>query len=445
LKEGDKVAATVTGLSGAQAFRVCVAVGGGLGAYGLDANDAVKGGGASGVSVGGDFTQPVVVAGGGGGGALTFAGGDAGYPVGEPGAGTTTNSGGAGGTASAGGVGGDGSFADGGSGAAPIASGPGSGGVGGGFGFQPSFRPGGGGGAGYFGGGAGGSASSSTPAWGAGGGGSDFCATTPVSGLTALSCDVTPGAGTQTTAGDSAGFARVQLTPQWSPTITSPDSIDCNAGEACAFNVTTPASGYPVASLSVAGALPPGMTFTDNGDGTAKLSGTSTAAGTFPLTITAANGVPGDATQAFTINVAGAAGNDPPPPPPPGGGPAPLPTLTKTVLKPNRKGRLRLALACPGTAPIPCAGKISVLAKKLNVFEQTFEISPGASQTLTQKSSRKVKRALKRKRKIKGQATVSASASGAFTPSTATYDVTLKRGRAKRGRSTLFRVIPGRG
>ena len=47
------------------------------------------------------------------------------------------------------------------------------------------------------------------------------------------------------------------------------------------------------------------MTFIDNGDGTATLAGTpaSGTAGTYPITITAANGVSPDATQGFTLTV----------------------------------------------------------------------------------------------------------------------------------------------
>ena len=47
------------------------------------------------------------------------------------------------------------------------------------------------------------------------------------------------------------------------------------------------------------------MTFTDNGDGTATLSGTPAAGtgGTYPITITATNGVSPDATQTFTLTV----------------------------------------------------------------------------------------------------------------------------------------------
>ena len=47
------------------------------------------------------------------------------------------------------------------------------------------------------------------------------------------------------------------------------------------------------------------MTFVDNGDGTATLSGTPAAGsrGTYGFTITAANGVGSDATQNFTLTV----------------------------------------------------------------------------------------------------------------------------------------------
>ena len=49
----------------------------------------------------------------------------------------------------------------------------------------------------------------------------------------------------------------------------------------------------PTATLSETGGLPGGVTFTDNGDGTATLAGTPATGsnGTYPLTITASNGV----------------------------------------------------------------------------------------------------------------------------------------------------------
>ena len=67
-------------------------------------------------------------------------------------------------------------------------------------------------------------------------------------------------------------------------------------------------TGFPTSALSETGALPTGVTFVDNGDGTATLAGTPAAGtgGTYPLTITAANGVTPDATQSFTLTVAAA-------------------------------------------------------------------------------------------------------------------------------------------
>jgi hypothetical protein len=70
--------------------------------------------------------------------------------------------------------------------------------------------------------------------------------------------------------------------------------------------LTVTTTGYPTASVSDGGAsLPNGVTFVDNGDGTATLSGTpdSGTAGSYPFTITASNGVSPDAPQSFTLKV----------------------------------------------------------------------------------------------------------------------------------------------
>jgi hypothetical protein len=73
------------------------------------------------------------------------------------------------------------------------------------------------------------------------------------------------------------------------PQITSADHTTCIVGEACAFTVRS--TGVPTPDLLEKGALPSGVTFTDNGDGTATLSGTPAAgtAGTYTLTIGAIN------------------------------------------------------------------------------------------------------------------------------------------------------------
>ena len=64
-------------------------------------------------------------------------------------------------------------------------------------------------------------------------------------------------------------------------------------------------TGTPTPALTETGALPAGVTFTDNGDGTADLAGTPAAGsnGVYTLTIDAANGIDADATQTFTLTV----------------------------------------------------------------------------------------------------------------------------------------------
>ncbi len=89
------------------------------------------------------------------------------------------------------------------------------------------------------------------------------------------------------------------------PAFTSAASTSFTLGTAGTFSVTT--TGTPKPALSESGALPGGVTFTDNGNGTATLAGTPTATGTFNITITAASGVAPNATQSFTLTVSGIA------------------------------------------------------------------------------------------------------------------------------------------
>jgi YVTN family beta-propeller protein len=89
------------------------------------------------------------------------------------------------------------------------------------------------------------------------------------------------------------------------PHITSADSATFTAGTAGSFTIAT--TGYPAATLTEAGALPSGVTFASNGDGTATLSGTSAAGseGTYPVTISAANSAGAANTQPFVLTVSG--------------------------------------------------------------------------------------------------------------------------------------------
>lgn len=104
-----------------------------------------------------------------------------------------------------------------------------------------------------------------------------------------------------------AGFVSTAATYTWTvgapPAITSALSATFQAGSAGSLTVTT--TGFPKPTLSETGALPPGLAFVDRQDGTAVLSGTPAAGtfGTFPIVITASNGIAPDATQAFTLTV----------------------------------------------------------------------------------------------------------------------------------------------
>jgi hypothetical protein len=85
--------------------------------------------------------------------------------------------------------------------------------------------------------------------------------------------------------------------------IASNSSTNFTVGAAGTFMVT--ATGVPKPAFSETGALPSGVTFTDNGNGTATLAGTPAAGSeaTYPITITASNGITPNATQSFTLTM----------------------------------------------------------------------------------------------------------------------------------------------
>jgi len=85
------------------------------------------------------------------------------------------------------------------------------------------------------------------------------------------------------------------------PLITSANATTFTSGMAGSFTVTS--TGNPVPTFHEEGSLPSGVTFTDSGNGTATLGGTPTLTGTFPLQITANNGVSPNATQRFNLTV----------------------------------------------------------------------------------------------------------------------------------------------
>jgi hypothetical protein len=93
------------------------------------------------------------------------------------------------------------------------------------------------------------------------------------------------------------------LTVNQASAITSPNTTSFAFGTAGTFNVTT--TGQPAPSLTETGALPIGVSFVDNGNGTAVFAGTPGVGGggTYNLTLTAHNGVGSNATVSFTLIV----------------------------------------------------------------------------------------------------------------------------------------------
>jgi uncharacterized repeat protein (TIGR01451 family) len=87
------------------------------------------------------------------------------------------------------------------------------------------------------------------------------------------------------------------------PAITSAATSSFMVGTAGTFTIT--ATGTPTPSLSLTGAQPSWLSFIDNTDGTATLSGTPDADSdlSYSFTITARNGVSPNATQDFTLSV----------------------------------------------------------------------------------------------------------------------------------------------
>jgi beta-glucosidase len=89
--------------------------------------------------------------------------------------------------------------------------------------------------------------------------------------------------------------------------ITSQPTATFTTGTAGTFTVSTATTQSPTAQevprLAVAGKLPDGLTFTDNGDGTGTISGTPTATGTFTVQVRASNQVSPAASQQLTITV----------------------------------------------------------------------------------------------------------------------------------------------
>ena len=258
---------------------------------------------ASCLATGDPSTDPrLLVAGGGGGQGETYpdpggSGGNAGAAgsgAGAGGAGSASGAASAGGDSGLGGTAGlagaessdcVGSSPDG----TGLAGTAGSGGYGGNANNGDSGS-GGGGGDGWFGGGGGGAGACNGEESGAGGGGGAGSSYAEAS-ATGVSLSTTT---------DPAEVVIV-ATIGAAPVITSPDTATFPVGTPSSFTVTSTCD--PAALLSVAGTLPNGVTFVDNGNGTGTISGSPTQGGTYTFTITASGCAAPNAVQTFSLVV----------------------------------------------------------------------------------------------------------------------------------------------
>lgn len=96
------------------------------------------------------------------------------------------------------------------------------------------------------------------------------------------------------------GGASTTVTESVAPSIISGASGNSIVGAPLRFTVST--TGEPTPALTETGALPSGITFTDNGDGSATIAGTSATGtgGSYPITINATSSA-GSTSQSFTL------------------------------------------------------------------------------------------------------------------------------------------------
>jgi hypothetical protein len=111
---------------------------------------------------------------------------------------------------------------------------------------------------------------------------------------------------TATDTANASITATANIVDGQAPAITSANNTSFTVGTAGTFTITT--TGFPTnASMVITetGALPAGVTFVNNNNGTATLAGTPGAntGANYSITIKASNGIAPDATQSFTLAV----------------------------------------------------------------------------------------------------------------------------------------------
>lgn len=117
---------------------------------------------------------------------------------------------------------------------------------------------------------------------------------------------ITPGtlyyfvAWTQPTGGSWTPGSVLSFTTLQAPAFTSTPVTSGSTGASYSYAITT--TGVPNANIVATTTLPTGLTFTDNGNGTATISGTPTVSGTFPIGLTASNSA-GSADQSYVLTI----------------------------------------------------------------------------------------------------------------------------------------------
>jgi hypothetical protein len=111
-----------------------------------------------------------------------------------------------------------------------------------------------------------------------------------------------PGAGRGTATVDNQSVSAIIDIVQ-APAIINTNHTTFTVGKAGMFLITT--GGFPAPTITENGALPTGVTFKDNGNGTGTLAGVPAAGtgGSNKITFTAQNGVPPTAQQNFTLTI----------------------------------------------------------------------------------------------------------------------------------------------
>lgn len=117
---------------------------------------------------------------------------------------------------------------------------------------------------------------------------------------------ITPGtlyyfvAWTQPTGGSWTPGAVLSFTTLQAPVFTSAPVTSGSIGASYSYSITT--TGVPNATIVATTTLPTGLTLTDNGDGTAIITGTPTVSGIFPVGLSASNSA-GAAEQSYVLTI----------------------------------------------------------------------------------------------------------------------------------------------